>query len=382
MKIDYTPLVPFATPRQKEYIALISKLGSEAKAAGKLKLSEDTIKRSLRSLRTLAASKGVSPECGMNVPAPSGFNVSSIRYDSKTGEYVPAFGKFTGELFNPEDLVDMFNTSLTRVKVVKPPKKVDSDLLNLYTISDYHLGMMAWGKESGADWDIKIAEQVLVSTFDLLLSKTAPAQVGYINILGDFLHSDGILPVTPMSGHVLDQDTRYDKLIEVAIRLLKRIILTALTKHKEVKVLIAEGNHDISGSMWLRHAFNAIYDQEPRVTIETSPTPYYTHKHGDTFLGFHHGHLTKPEKLPEYFSENFSEQWGSCPFRYAHSGHFHSHKTIEVGTMWVTQHPTVAARDAYASRNGYTSQRACLAHSYSKKHGELGTTIVRPSMLT
>jgi hypothetical protein len=31
-------------------------------------------------------------------------------------------------------------------------------LLTLYTFTDYHVGMLAWHKEGGADWDLAIAE--------------------------------------------------------------------------------------------------------------------------------------------------------------------------------------------------------------------------------
>jgi hypothetical protein len=33
------------------------------------------------------------------------------------------------------------------------PRAVNDDLCNLYTFTDYHLGMLAWGEEGGDDWD-------------------------------------------------------------------------------------------------------------------------------------------------------------------------------------------------------------------------------------
>ena len=75
--------------------------------------------------------------------------------------------------------------------------------------------------------------------------------------IGDFLHWDGLDAVTPASKHVLDADTRFTKLVRVAIRVIKRVIKMLLTKYKKVTVIMAEGNHDPASSVWLREMLHS-----------------------------------------------------------------------------------------------------------------------------
>jgi hypothetical protein len=42
---------------------------------------------------------------------------------------------------------------------------LNEHLLNCYVITDYHLGMLSWKAETGADWDIEIAEQMIIRWF-------------------------------------------------------------------------------------------------------------------------------------------------------------------------------------------------------------------------
>jgi hypothetical protein len=88
-------------------------------------------------------------------------------------------------------------------------------------------------------------------------------------------------------------------------------------KHEKVVVLMAEGNHDMASSVWLRVMFRALYENEPRVEVIDSELPYYCHQHGKTMLAFHHGHLKKNDQLPLLFASQYPEVWGATTKRYA-----------------------------------------------------------------
>ena len=199
--------------------------------------------------------------------------------------------------------------------------------------------------------------------------------------LGDFLHADNINPVTPTSGHLLDADGRYSKVVQVAIRILRQVIKTALAKHKTVVVLMAEGNHDLSSSIWLREMFKAVYEKEPRVQVIDTPLPYYVLQHGSTMLSWHHGHLKKNDQLPLLFAAQFPEVWGKTTKRYVHTGHRHHIEEKEHSGMTVVQHPTLAARDAYAARGGWIAERRAVAITYHQKFGEVSRVSVSPEMV-
>jgi hypothetical protein len=254
-------------------------------------------------------------------------------------------------------------------------------LANLYVITDYHMGMMAWRQEGGADWDLKIAERVLLGAFENMVVNSPNSRVGVLAQLGDFLHADGLLPITPTSGHVLDADGRFSKVVKITIRALRRLVDMMLMKHETVHVIMAEGNHDMASSVWLRQMFSALYENEPRVTINDSELPYYSFQFGKVMLAFHHGHMKKKEALPLLFASQFPEMWGSTTYRVCHTGHQHHEDLKEHSGMRVHQHPTLAARDAHSSRHGWMADRQTSCITYHEQFGKVGEIIVSPEML-
>lgn len=270
---------------------------------------------------------------------------------------------------------------LPRVAPAKAPKTTLAHLLNLYVITDAHIGMYAWHEETGHDWDLAIAERVIWGAFAHMITSSPPARVGVVCNLGDFVHTDGFKALTPNSGHLLDADSRYQKMIRVAIRLQRRAVDLALQRHEVVHFLAADANHDPVGGAWTREMFAALYEHEPRVIVDRSPSPYLALRHGKTMLAFHHGHGAKKAALPLLFATRCAEMWGATEHRYVHTGHLHHVDEKEHPGMTVIQHPTLTAPDAYSARGGWDSKRAARAITYHSTHGEVGRSVVTPEML-
>lgn len=279
-------------------------------------------------------------------------------------------------------VIEGMKSEITPVAPVKPARdKRDDKLLNLYTVSDFHLGMLAWADESGDDWDMKIAEDLFSRWFDAAFQKAPDAGTGVINLLGDLAHFDSLDAVTPASGHVLDADTRYQKLVRYMIRMVRRVIDMALVKHKNVRLLIVQGNHDESGMIWLAEMFSTLYDNEPRVFVDTSPDVYKMVQHGKTTLFFHHGHKARFDAIEPVMIAKFRKAFGESVYSYAHVGHLHHQKIVESRNMIVEQHRTLAAKDAYASRGGWMSGRSANVITYSAEYGEVARLTISPEML-
>lgn len=274
-----------------------------------------------------------------------------------------------------------FAEKLPRERPRAAPARVVADLLNCYVITDYHLGMLAWGEETGADWDTNIAEAMLVDWFAAAIAQSPAAETGVFAQLGDFMHWDGMDAVTPASKHLLDADTRFQKLVRVAIRVIRRVIGMLLAKHARVLVVCAEGNHDPAASIWLREWLAAVYKDEPRISVDTSPDPYYCVEHGATALFFHHGHKRKPANVDTVFAAKFRDVFGRTKHAYAHLGHLHHIDQRETNLMVVEQHRTLAAPDAYASRGGWMSGRDACVITYSARFGEVGRVRISSRML-
>lgn len=279
-------------------------------------------------------------------------------------------------------VIEGMKSEITPVVPVKAARaKRDDKLLNLYTVSDFHLGMLAWADESGDDWDMKIAEDLFSRWFDAAFQKAPDAGTGVINLLGDLAHFDSLDAVTPASGHVLDADTRYQKLVRYMIRMVRRVIDMALVKHKNVRLLIVQGNHDESGMIWLAEMFSTLYDNEPRVLVDTSPDVYKMVQHGKTTLFFHHGHKARFDAIEPVMIAKFRKAFGESVYSYAHVGHLHHQKIVESRNMIVEQHRTLAAKDAYASRGGWMSGRSANVITYSAEYGEVARLTISPEML-
>lgn len=355
----------------------LSSMSSTVNAAGKV---------THQSYRAKSGDGGdVVPESGA-FSAPDGMFVRSVStlVDGETGTIKQQWVK-ADKL--KEDQWAMFLAAVkAAVEEIKPLdpivgpnlELVESELATLYTITDSHVGMLAWKRETGEPWDLKIAERTLTETLIKMIDAAPRSYAGLINQLGDFLHFDSLKAITPEHGNLLDVDSRFPKIVEVAVRILRRVVEHALTRHFIVYVWLHEGNHDPSGSVWLREIFSALYENNPRVVVEKSPLPYVAFRWGETMLGFHHGHLTKNESLPLLFAARFSEMWGFTKKRYIHVGHRHSVDEKEHPGVKVIQHSTLAAADAYAARSGYLSERQAVSMTYHKRLGEVARGIFVP----
>jgi hypothetical protein len=320
-----------------------------------------------------------------NLPGGVKLRGTSTLTDIRTGETVMQWVKTTAD----EEAraaamlagIQAMAEKLPREKPRNAPKHCRTELLNCYVITDYHLGMLSWGEETGADWDMAIAENMLVDWFAEAIEQAPNASRAVFAQLGDFLHWDGMDAVTPAHRNLLDADTRFQKLVRVAIRAIRRVVNMLLAKHETVHLVMAEGNHDPASSIWLREWLRAIYENEPRITVDVSPDPYYCVEHGATALFFHHGHKRKPGDIDTVFAAKFREVFGRTKHAYAHMGHMHHIDIKETNLMVVEQHRTLAAPDAYASRGGWMAGRDAQVITYHTVRGEVGRVRVNVGML-
>lgn len=331
--------------------------------------------------------QGFSPEHDWNHQVPDGYTVKGVStlYD-KEGNVAAQWVKSDVDRERQLELVRQAIREMTAAveplpAVLPPTHDTDDQLANLYVLTDFHLGMLSWGEESGDDYDLRIAEELAKRWFAAALNSAPNARVGILGQLGDFLHWDGLDAVTPSSHHVLDADTRFQKLTRVAIRLIRAIIEAMLQKHLYVHVICAEGNHDMASSIWLRELLTVLYENEPRISVDRNPDPYYCYSHGKTVLFFHHGHKVRPGQVDSVFVAKYKQQYGASAHAYAHLGHLHHAYLKESSLMVVEQHRTLAAKDAYASRGGWLSGRSAPVITYHKEFGEVARLTINPEMV-
>ena len=385
LKVDEN-LYQYCTPRQRETLEAIERFGSAREASIELGMNIGGASETYLAVKKKAAKKGYAPEHDFTRPVPDGYVAKGVStyYNSEgkpSGQWVKASLSHEALVEAMKEAVEGFKDEIPPAVSITAPAVSDEHLCNLYTFTDYHLGMLAWHKEGGSDWNISIAERTIIAALQQMIEQSPKAHTAVINIQGDFLHTDGKTPVTPASKHVLDADSRFPKIRKSAIRVIRSMVAMSLLRHQDVHLVIAEGNHDEESAGWLADLFSVHYEEEPRVAVNDSVLPFYVFEWGNTMLGIHHGHKVKNESLPLLFAAQFPQEWGRTTRREIHCGHRHHRDEKEYNGVTVVQHPTLAARDAYAARGGWIADRAAWAITYHKRFGAVGRVMITTEML-
>jgi hypothetical protein len=384
--MDYLSLIEFCnTDHQRKLIEASNSIGNVTEAARKLGINESTARRTVRDIKVRAAHSGTAPGQILGDTTPEGFLVERLTTEvNGEGEITRQWVKTTADDLHRvqmfEAYVEALQEDMKPYPPVKRPIRSVSKLANQFVITDYHLGCLAWGEETGEDWDLKIAEDLLIRWFRTAIHEAPKANTAYFLDLGDHEHFDSMAAVTPTAGNILDSDTRPQKLIRVMVRTTRQIIRMLLETHQNVIMIKSEGNHNPATSAAAREWLHAMYEDEPRIAIDRSPRPYNCHTWGKNMLASSHGHKLKFSELPLMFAAMFPEEWGATKFRYCETGHYHHYNEKEFSGMIVTQHQTLAAPDAYAARGGWLSDRSAHVKTYHKDTGLCGYQRITPEM--
>jgi hypothetical protein len=383
-------LTRHATPRQIQYLEAVEKHNSENAAAKALGVNARTLQRSLRALEALAARNGNAPGHFNSGVAP-GYLMGKVTVQRNADGDVER----TWERQSPEprdaEIVEALDRRIECIAPLEPRLLPDvlgpANILNQVTIADGHVGALAWNKETGSgDWDLNIAKDTLLTGACWLIDNLPAASELVLVILGDFTDTDGYLPLTPASKHVLDVDGRFPKIADVGADVIEAAVIHGLGRYASVRLVIKPGNHDPLSAWWMRKLFTRIFEREPRVTVEQSIRPYWAMLFGKTMIATHHGDKARLGELPGIFAADFAEMWGKATYRICHTGHMHHkhfivHSGKEERGMMVYQHPTIAARNAWAAEKGLAAARELLGHSYHANGAMAQTLHFSPEML-
>lgn len=395
---------PLSLEQMRETIALVAEHGNVGVAARAAGMADATLrKRYAAALR--AAERG---EFG-TAPVIPGFRISQVT-SGPSGEFIqqrpqkgPAFeipdghrvtgvsalvdgdGREVikwiktkqGEL-STESIIEILKDGFSAMRLKAPKAKLaetaDADLLNLFALPDLHLGLYAWGAETEANWDLDTAVAAAETTVDRVVAGAPRAGTAIILGGGDQLHSDNADNRTATSGHSLDVDGRFPKVLLATCRLFARLALVALTRNAKVVIRILPGNHDPHTSFALSYFLLAWFRDEPRVIVDADPSLFWWHRFGQVLLGATHGHMAKPAQMAGIMAERRAEDWGQTKFRYCHTFHVHhASKVLSEGGGVITEtHQTIVPKDAWHFAMGYLSGRSLQGITYHAERGEVG----------
>lgn len=356
--------------------------GTKAAAAEYLGISVGAFHNRIR----VGTSRGYSPDHDMNHITPEGFAVKGVStlYGDE-GQIKSQWVKTTRDALRQQEAIDAaimsFKDELPLATAIKAPTTDVTDIITVYPVSDHHFGMLAWHEETGGqDYDTKIAQDLLCSAMKYLVDGSPKTEQCAILILGDFLHYDGMAPVTPASGHLLDSDSRYAQVVRAAMTSIRYMVAEALKKHGTVNLTLEIGNHDPSSTIMLMEMFYMHFENEPRVIVDRSPRNIHVLEFGKNLICTHHGDKIKMDKLPLVIADDYYEIWGRTTNRVVHTGHVHHDHVKEHPGMTTESHGILAPKDAYAANGGWRAKQSMKAIYYHRSGREAGRNIATAEM--
>lgn len=362
------------TPRQEEIIDAIQKYGSQRKAAEKLDISRGTVSKVVERIQKKQGGPSLDE---MAVKS------TSILTDAE--------GKERLRWTRSEKDIKQQNASLKAMalgmadqiqhKPIGIPKSKNKNLLSCYPIGDHHFGMLSWADETGENYDLKVAEALLLGAMEHLVTISPPSETGLVIFLGDFTHYDSFLPETPTHGNRLDPDSRFPKMVRIATRAARFVISRALEKHQKVHVIVEIGNHDLATSIFLMELLKVAYENEPRVHVDNTPRHFHYFRFGKNLIGTHHGHGVKLEKLPLIMAADEPEMWGATKHRFWWTGHVHHDQVKDFVGCRVESFRVLPPGDAWHHQKGYRSKRDMKAIILHREFGEVARYSVTPEMM-
>ena len=385
-----TDLADYATKRQLEYHNALLKHGTRQKAAIALGVDASTLSKALVVLAKKAAKSGWAPEFDLTHPVPLGYSVkgASTLYDSTTGlpkiQWIKTDRDKADQLEQLEQAIDNITANVKPFKKVKSPKVSNKDLLVVYPMGDPHIGMYAWHKETGKDFDCDTAREELLKAMQYLSDGAPAAETAVILNLGDFFHADNASNTTTRSSNQLDVDTRWPRVLELGIHAMIDCINLALLKHKNVVVLNEIGNHDTHTATMLSLCLKAWFRNEPRCDIRDTIAKHDYYQFGKVLIGTTHGDTVNAgtrKQLGALMAHDMPVAWGETRFRYWYQGHIHNSNREElVGCLWESFR-NLAPNDNWHQSQGYRSGSDMVAIVHHRDHGEVSRLTCNISMV-
>ena len=233
------------------------------------------------------------------------------------------------------DLINNYEPPLLDWTPTNKPKFRENNLLEI-SIFDLHMGKLAWGGETGENYDTKIASERFIYSIRKLLERANGFEFSRIlfPIGSDFFNSDTIFNTTT-KGTPQDEDLRWQKTFRVGVNLLIDGIELLKQTGVPVDVLVIPGNHDFERSFYMGEFLSAWYKNDPMVDIDNGASPRKYYIFGNVLLGFTHGSEEKEASLPMLMANDIASKpyWSQTKFHEWHVGHIHRKRNVNYTTL-------------------------------------------------
>jgi IS1 family transposase/NADH:ubiquinone oxidoreductase subunit K len=375
-------LVDYAkTDRQREILDVWENCGrNSANAAHRLGITTSTLRHHVSAVKNFAAASGYSDNWDATRHVPEGEIVIGRSIYTQDDEGNKAWLKTKRTMTEAQrdkalqGFVDGLTKGLPQYKPKAKPKtkKFADDLLPTIVIGDAHFGMRADARETKErDYDTKIASTSMLDAIDYLVDAAPASEQSLLVNVGDFIHANGSAGTT-FGGTILDVDTRIEVVLETAAQTFIFAIEKMLSKHKNVTVIMARGNHDSDTAIALALILKFYYTKEKRVTILEPHGFFHTVHWNSCLIACHHGDRVKAAKLGAILPKMLPEQWAATNYRKWLVGHIHHQNLIETDNgVFVETFGTLAPPDSWHAGAGYGASSVMTQIVFHKDGGEV-----------
>ena len=273
-----------------------------------------------------------------------------------------------------EELQRIAEEPRTSITAFPVPERCDGNVLASINLHDLHVGKYAWGKECGADYDVNIAEKLLIEAIGDILKKLQPWDVcKYVLTVGsDLLNSDNSENTTS-HGTLQTTDGRHKRTFQRVCTLMRKVI-DHLLQTAPVHVVVIPGNHDADMAFAVGVLLEAAYENCEHVTVDNGPAPRKYVEFGKCLIGFTHGDEVKLTDLPNTMAEECADAWGRTYWRCFDTGHLHKHQIAQFPGVTVRINPALCAPEDWHTSKGFVGNvRALHAELWSRESGNIAS---------
>lgn len=265
--------------------------------------------------------------------------------------------------------------------VIKPIQyKAGGEVLEI-CVPDLHAGLLAWAKETGADYDIHITRDAFLQCISDIKQRceTQSFKHIYFVTLGDLLHTDNDNQTTT-KGTFQQTDGRMAKIFDYALTMLITA-LDMLGQVAPVEVVYLSGNHDRNLGYMLIKSLEMAYRRDTNYVFDVSPNPQKFRLIGCSLIGWTHGDMPR-KNIGLWLQDRARKEFGEAKFAEVHAGHFHSEKTKESyrtyddeivmneGGIVVRHLPTICNSSFWEYQQGYPfGNKTMMSFVWHERHG-------------
>lgn len=251
--------------------------------------------------------------------------------------------------------------------------------LGLY---DLHIGMYAFAKEVGRDWDVEIAVNRALNAIDDMVEELLPYNIVKIllPIGNDFMHFDNVRQRTTEAQHDLDSDSRWQRALRAAIHVLTYLVQRMTELCEDLDIFWVPGNHDVYTSYQLTAYLWGRFHGDDRIKVDLNEDPQKIRRYGSVAIIYEHGQEVPINRWPLIFHERVlehAEKHGlstKLTHKEVQLGHTHQKKVKDfmsetpVGGIKVVVNPTLCNHDFWHHKKGFigTPQKSVEAYRYDE----------------